>query len=122
MFFYLLWLLKRSLAEAGCEEMGYMCEGGRRKGSFGARLPKWAESRAFWGPALRFGYGLEDGRLHDFDALGEGLFLLLGDFGQADGEDAVFDLGADLLLLHVLGQAEQLFELCLAELVAQHSA
>ena len=57
--------------------------------------------------------------LPDFDGL-HGLFLLFhGHLRDDDVQDAVFDLGADLLLVDVLRQHHRLAEVFHRELVAQ---
>ena len=45
--------------------------------------------------------------------------LVLGDFGQVDGENAVLHFGGNLLALDVLRECESLLELHLVELAAQ---
>lgn len=65
---------------------------------------------------------VECSALADFDVLHQGFLLLFGELGQRDAQDAVFHLGADFVLLHIFGQAEELFELQFVELVAQEVA
>lgn len=65
-----------------------------------------------------FGFGWPKGLL-DFYLLGEGFLLVFGELGHRDGEDAVLDLGRDLLAFDVVGEREDLLELCGAELAAQ---
>lgn len=54
---------------------------------------------------------------HDF--LRHGLFFFVGELGQGDGQDTVFNLCTDGFSLDVLGKAEHLFELQGAEFVTE---
>ena len=58
------------------------------------------------------------GLLH-FDALVFLFLSLLAHLGQVDRENAVLDLGTDLLLVHILGQHVSLLIVAVVELAAQ---